>query len=319
VQTILTNAISSIQIGVEDYQSKDTSRTLSAVRNMVAGILLLFKERLRQLSPTGSDEALIKKIIQPVITGDGSVQFRGKGKRTVDVQEIRERFESLQISVDWRRLQAIIDIRNELEHYLSAVQPPRMRELLADSFVVIRDFIAIELKKAPVEILGKATWDKLLEVSTVYERELQECRSALRAFDWRSAGRTEASEYLRCKHCASELLKPVQTAVQEFSQLTFRCSSCGERCDFDEIITEAVAECWAGASFIAYKDGGDDPIEDCRACGLGTFLVIEDRCLACSESREHRVCAVCYAYLGADEQEFGGLCGYHHNQLHKDD
>jgi hypothetical protein len=319
VQTILTNAISSIQTGVEDYQSEDPGRTLSAVRSIVAGILLLFKERLRQLSPEGSEEALIKKSIQPIVTGDGSVQFRGRGKRTVDVQEITERFESLGIGVDWKRLKAIIDIRNELEHYLSTVQPARMRELLADSFIVIRDFIAIELKKTPIEILGKPVWDKLLEVSTVYERELQECRSALSSFDWRSAGRNEASEYLRCKQCGSELLKPVQATVEDFSQLRFHCSACGEECDFDEIIAEAVAECWAGESFSAFKDGGDDPIEDCHACGLGTFLVKEDQCLACSESRGHHECAVCHAYLGTDEQEFGGLCGYHYDQVHKDD
>jgi hypothetical protein len=61
MKTILENAVSSIQIGIEDYQSNDPRRVLSVVRNLSAGVLLLFKEKLRQLSPDGSDEVLIKQ------------------------------------------------------------------------------------------------------------------------------------------------------------------------------------------------------------------------------------------------------------------
>jgi hypothetical protein len=42
--SILNNAIESIQIGVEDFRSEDKRRQLSAVRNVVAGILLLYKD-----------------------------------------------------------------------------------------------------------------------------------------------------------------------------------------------------------------------------------------------------------------------------------
>lgn len=63
MDTILANAVASVQIGVEDYLSDDPRRVLSAVRNLSAGILLLFKERLRELSPTNSDEVLIKQQI----------------------------------------------------------------------------------------------------------------------------------------------------------------------------------------------------------------------------------------------------------------
>ncbi|PYU23337.1 MAG: hypothetical protein DMG30_11925 [Acidobacteria bacterium] len=48
---VLTNAIESIQVGVEDYQLGTRPRLLSAVRNIHAGILLLFKEALREVSP----------------------------------------------------------------------------------------------------------------------------------------------------------------------------------------------------------------------------------------------------------------------------
>jgi hypothetical protein len=88
MDTILKNAIASIQLGVEDHKSGDERRSLSAVRNLTAGILLLFKEKLRQLSPAGSDEVLIKERIRPSRDADGSVTFRGEGRKTVDVQAI---------------------------------------------------------------------------------------------------------------------------------------------------------------------------------------------------------------------------------------
>src|SRR5712691_8295622 len=122
MDTILKNAVASIQIGVEDYLSDDGRRALSAVRNITAGILLLFKEKLRRLSPAGSDEVLIKKTMSPVIGRQGTVDFLGSGKKTVDVYEIEERFRSLKVSADFKRLQAVIDIRNNIEHYRTDMQ-----------------------------------------------------------------------------------------------------------------------------------------------------------------------------------------------------
>lgn len=63
MDTLLNNAISSIQIGIEDYESEDERRVLSAVRNLTAGILLLFKEKLSELSPGDSNEVLLKQQI----------------------------------------------------------------------------------------------------------------------------------------------------------------------------------------------------------------------------------------------------------------
>ena len=77
---------------------------LSATRNITAGVLLLFKEKLRQLSPSDSDEVLIKQRIQPEFDANGSVIFKGDGKKTVDVQQIEERFKALNIEANWKGL-----------------------------------------------------------------------------------------------------------------------------------------------------------------------------------------------------------------------
>ncbi|WP_263603510.1 hypothetical protein [Chryseobacterium sp. PET-29] len=85
---ILNNAVEAIQIGLEDYMNDDPRRAQSALRNIFAGILLLFKEKLRRMSPENSDEVLIKKDIRPVLNSDNGLLFKGKGDKTVDVAQI---------------------------------------------------------------------------------------------------------------------------------------------------------------------------------------------------------------------------------------
>ena len=90
--SIIQNAIDSIQIGIEDYENGDDRRSVSAVRNISAGILLLYKEKLCQLSPEDNKELFIKQNISPIQNNNGDIIFEGKGRKTVDVQSIKERF-----------------------------------------------------------------------------------------------------------------------------------------------------------------------------------------------------------------------------------
>ena len=105
--SILKNAIDSIAIGLEDYESTDQRRIVSSTRNIFAGILLLFKHKLCELSPPDSDEALIKQRVLPRLDATGAVNWIGKGKKTVDVINIEDRFKSLGIEVDWDRIKRI--------------------------------------------------------------------------------------------------------------------------------------------------------------------------------------------------------------------
>jgi len=85
---LLKNAADSIQIGVEDFGAIDDKRHVSAVRNIYAGILLLYKHQLLKMSPPGSNSVLVKRNIVPDLTKSGVVTFVGDGKRTVYVQGI---------------------------------------------------------------------------------------------------------------------------------------------------------------------------------------------------------------------------------------
>jgi len=319
MDTILKNAIASIQIGVEDYLSGDERRGLSAVRNLTAGILLLFKEKLRQLSPHDSDEVLIKKNIRPTRMQDGSLSFRGEGKKTLDVQDIQERFKSLNVDADFVRLKKVVDLRNDIEHYRTSNTAESIREILTKSFIVIRDFIATELGEEPAELLGDKTWITLLEESEVYERELAACRAVMGEIDWKSAAGEKIADYIRCAHCGSELVKPVDAQVEHPVELVFHCASCGVDFDFDQVVEAAVEDCYFYESYIAMTDGGEQPVGTCPDCAKETYLYEDGRCIACFGELKYLRCEVCGSELGPDDQGNRGLCVYHGWQAGRDD
>lgn len=128
--SILNNTIDSIALGLEDFELEDRKRLISCTRNLFAGILLLFKYKLSILSPNGSDEVLIKQRILPQVDPNGQLSWFGQGKKTVDVQQIKERFESLGIKTHWDRIKKINDFRNDIEHYHSSLSKDGIRAYL---------------------------------------------------------------------------------------------------------------------------------------------------------------------------------------------
>src|SRR5882724_11676154 len=99
--SLLENAITSLHLALEDFSSPNDARLLSAVRNLHAGILLLYKEKLRLLSPPGTNDVFIKANIQPQVGPPGGSTWVGVGKNTVNVAEIRRRFKALGVQTDW--------------------------------------------------------------------------------------------------------------------------------------------------------------------------------------------------------------------------
>jgi hypothetical protein len=181
---LLTNAVQAIQVGVEDYNTGAPARLLSAVRNIYAGILLLYKEVLRRESPPGSDDVLIKAKIVPARDADGNVVFIGSGKKTVDSQQIRERFDTLGIGTDWKRLERIAIARNDAEHYYPQVTQQALHGVIADAFLLARSFVANELDADPRVLLGEDTWQGTLNVSEVYAEEQRHCQELMGKVDW---------------------------------------------------------------------------------------------------------------------------------------
>jgi hypothetical protein len=321
MDTILENAIQSIQIGIEDYLAltKDPRRTLSAVRNLSAGVLLLLKERLRELSPRDSDEVLIKQRIEPKLMTDGTVCFRGNGSKTVDVQQMRERLQSLGVDVDWKRLDAIIRTRNVIEHYCTSTPTSQIKELIAGTFLVVREFITTQLNSEPVDLLGAETWGTLLNVAEVYNQEAAACAATMAGVAWGEEGTSRVVSHLRCSSCQSALLKATNPTESHLPFIELQCMSCGEFHLFENLVEKAAHDCYFSEMYLAMTDGGDPPLATCHECSRETFLVQEQVCMACGGKLYYAECALCGEGLSVDEQDLGGLCGYHHHMANKND
>lgn len=307
--SILKNAIYSIQIGVEDYQSGDDRRCLSAVRNIVAGILLLYKEKLRQLSPEYNKELLIMKKLRPVKQLNGEIVFDGDGKQTVDVQSIKERFHSFSIDVDWNRFHEINELRNDIEHYYTNEAPEAVREIIAKSFLLIRDFLSEQLDQDPLQSLGSECWTLMLEVSEVYSVEKKICTDSINAIDWKFLTVKLAVNYLRCPQCHSSMIQaPIVT--DSYPNITLECKSCGHNFPFNDVLEQCVDNLLAHEALKNLIDGGSPPYGECPDCNKNTFIYEEGCCVACDYEIEHTNCKYCEEPLNLDEQHTGGICSY---------
>ena len=91
---LLKNAVESIRVGVEDYETQEDVRSLSAVRNLHAGLLLLAKWVLVRSAPNASEDEVIRVAYEPEPNGQGGVKYvPGPGKQTIGLQDIHRRFE----------------------------------------------------------------------------------------------------------------------------------------------------------------------------------------------------------------------------------
>ncbi len=307
--SIIQNAINSIQVGIEDYQINDERRSFSAVRNIAAGILLLYKEKLCLLSPDDNKELLIKQNIRPVLDDRGQIIFEGRGHKTVDVQSIKERFKSLGVVVDWGRLDEINRLRNELEHYYTSKSLDAVREIIAKSFLLIRDFLTEQLKLDPQETLGKETWSILLEVSDVYSAEEDACKKTIEAIDWKYLSVENSLKYLRCERCHSSLIQaPHQDDI--YPGITLNCRSCNHTFCFEEVAEECIQDSLQNEEYMNSKDGGDAVYDHCHVCGQYTFIYEEGICILCENELDYTSCIICNEPLTTDDQDNDGKCGY---------
>jgi ribosomal protein L37E len=312
---LLTNAVQSIQVGVEDYELASPSRLLSAVRNIHAGILLLYKEALRRASPKGSNDVLLMDRISPFRGANGNVSFVGKGKKTVDVYQIRGRFRALGLRTNWERFEQVNKIRNEVEHLYPRIAQGTLSGLISDSFLIIRDFIAEELNEDPRQLLGEETWRAMLEVSEVHEKEKRECQKLLASATWISGALEEGVAGLTCTACGSDLLRPIGNTTTE---ITLQCSSCGEEQEPEFYVPEAIASALDYDAYLAAKEGGETPYVRCPACGEETYVIEERRCALCGHEAEH-TCERCGNEIPPEELDSSPHCGWCEYMMNKDD
>lgn len=315
--SILNNAIDSIILGLEDYESSDHKRLISCTRNIFAGILLLFKHKLSVLSPENSDEVLIKQRVLPKKDPTGIIVWEGKGKKTVDVYQIKERFESLGVKTHWDRIKKINEFRNDIEHYHSNMSKDAIRYLLSISFIVIRDFITEELALDPRNLLGEDSWNILVSVSEVYQKEKEACNGEIDKIDWASESLGEALKDIACENCGSDLITIKKfEKVREYTVLV--CKSCQSEYEYESIVEEAITKYLSFEKYLSFTDGNTIPVTSCPECGNETYVYSEEQCLFCGASFKH-TCGRCGQEIMPEEIDGSGFCGWCSHMMSKDD
>ncbi|MGE0416367.1 MAG: hypothetical protein AB7O80_06145 [Acetobacteraceae bacterium] len=311
--SLLNNAVSAIQVGIEDFQSNDDRRQLSAIRNIHAGILLLCKVKLQIESPNGSDEVLLKQRILPHKQTDGSVIFKGDGKKTADQQQIQERLTNLGVKLDWNRLTNVTNIRNNVEHYFFSGSRQHIREAVAESCVVIRQLVMDVLEKDPANLIGADYWKQLFKVKEVYDHELRACRQSLAGVKWKPSTTAVFGSDFQCPECESKLFGQVDSRNDHPEEVQFRCTNCGARLEGDEGLERILEERYAGESFLAAKGDIEAPLEDCPECQRHSYVTEQSACAICGfEMPDDAECAVCGEPLSVEDyEEHGSLCSYH--------
>ena len=302
---LLTNATTSIKLGVEDYLAGDPDRMLSAVRNIHAGVLLLYKEALRRKSPPDSNDVLLKAQMRPEMNSSGQLTFVGVGKKTVDIGQIKERFAGLGIQTNWALLDKITEARNDLEHYIPKHSQAALQGLIANAFTIVRDFVTRELGEDPLQLLGDATWQAMLDVSTVYEEERASCEAAREAIDWQSEALEEGVAKLSCCDCGYDLLRP--SGVE--GEVLLECARCGAIESRESYVPKAIRSALEGEAYSSMKDGGDDPYTNCPECGEEAYVMSERKCALCQAEAQHE-CERCGNDIPASEMISSPMCGY---------
>ena len=317
IMSILNNAIDSINLGLEDYESSDHRRLISCARNIFSGILLLFKHKLSLLSPVDSDEVLIKKDVLPTKASNGEIIWRGSGTKTVDVHQIQRRFKSLGVNTHWVRIEKIKKFRNDIEHYHSKLSKDAIKALLSDSFIVINDFITDELASDPRELLDESSWNILISVNDVYQKEKERCYDELDKIDWASESLSEAVKGISCEICGSSLIT-IDKVVKDRVYSVFVCKSCQSNFKYDEIVEGAIHNYFSWEIYDSYHDGGTMPVISCPECSRETYIYSEKQCLLCDVVFD-QICVRCGMEIIPEELDDSGYCGWCLHMKSKDD
>lgn len=301
---LLENAVTSIQLGIEDFQLSiksvdehgNPARALSAVRNLYAGMLLLFKYKIADCVNT--PEEAFKLIHNPPLKilphpdGSGGVEWKPDGKfksTTIDVPGIEERFNTFKIEVDWTSIKKLQNCRNHLEHLHPANTLGEVAGFVADLFPVLTNFVTYELKMSPQEMLGDS-WGIMLNHEQFYNEKKCECDKS-----WEDAGIPAGMKKFKddctCVECGSSLIQASKECLEEgltvecdTEKFTYSCVTCGKSELFVPILFQAFEQ-----EYFYWPPDGDEPTyEECEECGHETFVIHEQSCRWCNAELEYQ-------------------------------
>lgn len=319
MNTLFQNAVDSILLGIEDYQSNDRRRAISAVRNFYAGTLLLAKEVLVRKVPKANPKDVLSARPTPIPDGKGGITYK-PGDKTVDFSEIGKRFKDFGLPINQQLLSELNRVRTDIEHYFTNSTPKAVRAAIARAFPVVVDLF--RLAGEDPRIVLTDCWDTLLEVRDVYEHELNECRRSFDSIEWDSASLATAAETeFRCPACHSELISQTNGANTDKQSANAQCRACGEKISAEKLIESALEAHFAGDNYSAVKDGGNPSLYRCPECSIESYVMAEgeNACAWCG--LELGECLRCECQLTPDNVAWDSnrTCSYCDHLMSKDD
>lgn len=283
-KTLLENAIRSIENGFEDFEAGD-GRSTSAVRNLFAGVLLLLKEALRRESPEGSNDVLIYQRFIPKRGEFGKVILVGDGKSTVDYQELHRRCNALGIDVEWKRLERLQKIRNNVEHGAVKDETNTIREAVGAVFVLAPQILTEHLGVFPHEVFDPDLWSRMASEAEVEERLERESNESFQSLGTAPSALLDALEFVECTACGSHLVTFEEQGVG-YGDMQLTCLVCG----FEQKLAYQLEDILVKVSS-PFDDLQD--IVECDDCGGRTY------------SRQAELCLHCGCFLGDYSLESG--------------
>lgn len=313
---ILNNAVSSIQLGIEDYEMSRAApaRAISAARNIYSGVLLLFKYKIALLAKTPEQaiELIFKPVsILPSIDDTGDIRWSPKpsARDTIDTTMIKARLESLSIYHDWDIVNRLRDSRNALEHLHPTDPTNKIQALIADLFPMLQKFITEELYEAPAALLGQS-WSKMLETHDFLQSNLSRIE-----LEWIALKLPDSAlsllKTIECRACSSSLLQPCKADVDSGMPITvsdfrYECLACHQTESLIEMLEESFSLLHEP---IFETDAEYELIRECNACYIRMFLIDDGTCHWCGAIDEWPKCQHCCRPVSAHVRYHGGgLC-----------
>ena len=299
-QLLWKNTHDSLLLGVEDFAlgEKDPKRYLSSVRNIFAGILLLFKCRILADDPTGT--RLSSKGI--CFFDDATGALLNKIQGTLNVKEIKAYFDnnSISIELDHDYFNNIYRYRNDIEHAFdqTKIDVSVVKEYVAQSFLLVRSFSAKDLN-IPFGMLFLGKYAELVTtIADAFVGEKTECETTFARLPWTDDKQKDVYLNYCCEKCGSNLIDAESNGdLLEFS--SFRCKNCGHTWSFNELC-KCVSADLGRENYIALKDGDVPPIAYCPSCSHETYYTTENICLYCGEQGPFR-CSACDNEIPSEE------------------
>lgn len=312
---IYDNAISSLILGVEDYQSDDDRRMISALRNFYAGVLLLGKACLLNAADVSDPMEVLAARFTPKLNTTGEVVYENESFTTVDLQGLQNRFKGFGLVWPQGDIKRLQKLRNNSEHYHVDTPKETIQQAISECFPLVAGFLEI-LEKDPTQELG-ATWEIMIKEKALFKEQLQKCQKSFSEIEWKEL--VDASK-VECLNCQMPLLAQEDEQNSDPALISAKCLACSHEHDALYIIENTIEHKFGVDNLLSAIQSNTQLIYTCPECSEDTYVYNDEwnMCLYCLHEMTTE-CSRCSNEITPDTMSYenNGLCDYCQNQLDK--